>query len=78
MNVHIVLASTNDSIPITELAQLADKVMKVAVPVMSKVSVQSSVLPSPSEVELLQGKIIALEQEIKALQQATRAQLPRH
>ena len=76
-NVRIVLASTNDSIPITELAQLADKVMEVAVPVMSKVSVQSSVPPSPSEVELLQGKVIALEQEIKTLQQATRAQLPR-
>ena len=76
-NVRIVLASTNDSIPITELAQLADKVMKVAIPVMSKVSVQSSVPPSPSEVELLQGKVIALEQEIKTLQQATRAQLPR-
>ena len=77
-NVRIVLTSTNDSIPITELAQPADKVMEVAVPVTSKVSVQSSVPPSSSEVELLQGKVIALEQEIKTLQQATRAQLPCH
>ena len=52
--------------------------MEYAVPVMSKVSVQSSVPPIPSEVELLQGKVIALEQEIKTLQQTTREQLPRH
>ena len=77
-NVRIVLASTNDGTPITELAQLADKVMEVAIPVVSKVSLQSPAQPSPTEVELLQGKVVALEQEIKSLQQATRTQLPRH
>jgi len=48
-NVRMVLASTNDHTPITELAQLADKVIEVATPTVSKVSVQ----PNMTEIELL-------------------------
>ena len=63
-NVRMVLASANDSTPIAELAQLADKVLDVAVPMVSKVSVK----PSPTEVELLQGEIATLKQELRTLQ----------
>ena len=58
--------STRDNTPIDELAQLADKILEVAIPTMSKVSVQSS----PNYFEVLQGEIVSLKQEIKTLQQA--------
>lgn len=41
-NVRMVLAFTKEDTPIAKLAQLADKVMEVAVPTMLKVSVQLS------------------------------------
>lgn len=69
-NVHMVLASTNNNTLITELAQLANKVMEVTVPTVSKVSVQ----PSMKELELLQEEIASLKQEIKVLKQTSSAQ----
>ena len=72
-NIRMVLASTSEDTPIAQLAQLADKVMEVSVPTVSKVSVQ----PSPTALEQLQGEIASLKQEVKTLQQATSAQMPR-
>ena len=71
-NVCMVLASTRDNTPIDGLAQLAEKVMKVIIPTMSKLAVQ----PSTHDFELLQGEITSLGQEIKMLQQAAHNQVP--
>ena len=47
---------TRDNTPIDELAQLADKVMKVAIHTMLKVAIQ----PSTHDFEVLQGEITSL------------------
>ena len=68
----MVLASTRDNTPIKKLAQLADKVMEFAIPTISKVPVQ----PSLNNLEMLQGEIASLKQDIKTLQQAAHNQVP--
>ena len=68
----MVVVFTRDNKPIDELAQLADKVMEVAILTMSKLAVQ----PSLHNFEGLQVEIASLKQEIKMLQQAARNQVP--
>lgn len=59
----MVLAFTNEDTPIAQLAQLANKVMEVVIPTVSKFSVQ----PNSSILEQLQWGISSLKQEIKTL-----------
>ena len=56
-NVRMVLASTQSDTPINELAQLADKIIEVAIPEVANVSVQST----PSELESLRAEIVSLQ-----------------
>ena len=62
----MVLASTRDNTSIDELTQLADKVMEIAIPTVSKVAMQ----PNLHNFEVLQGETASLEHEIKMLQAA--------
>ena len=55
-NVRMVLASTRSDTPIDELAQLADKIIEVAVPQVTSVSTQ----PSSSDIESLRAEIVSL------------------
>ena len=48
----MVLASTSDDTPITDLAQLADKIIEVAAP-----PIVSAVLPQTSELEQLRTEV---------------------
>lgn len=63
-NVRMVLASTRSDMPIDELAQLADKIVEVAVPEVATVSAQSTT----SEVDQLRAEIASLKQQIQTLQ----------
>ena len=56
----MVLTSTQSDTPIDELAQLADKIMEVAIPEVANVSVQSG----PSEIENLRAEVVALKKQI--------------
>ena len=67
-NVRMVLASTRSDTPINELAQLADKIIEVAIPEVANVSVQST----PSELESLRAEIVSLQQQITSLKKASR------
>ena len=60
----MVLASTQGDTSINELAQLADKIIEVAVPQVASVSTQ----PSSSDIESLRVEIVSLKQHIKTLQ----------
>jgi len=63
-NVRMVLASTRDGTPIEDLAQLADKIVKVAVPLsVSNVSVP---VPSP-EIQQLRAEITSLTKIVQSL-----------
>ena len=61
-NVRMVLASMRNDTPINELAQLADKIMEVAIPEVANVSVQLN----PSEIESLRAEIINLKQQLNS------------
>ena len=63
-NVRMVLASTRGETSIDELAQLADKIIEVAVPQVASVSTQ----PSSSDIESLRAEIISLKEQLKTLQ----------
>ena len=59
----MVLASTHENTSIEELAQLADRIIEVAVPpLVSNVSTQ------PSELDLLKAEITSLMQVVNSLQ----------
>jgi len=62
-NVRMVLASTWDNTPIKELAQLADKIIKVAAPTVSNVNRQ----PPATELDLLCAEITSLKQMIQLM-----------
>ena len=62
-NVRMVLALPQNDTPINELAQLADKIMEVALPEVVTVSVQ----PNPSEIESLCAEVIDLKQQLNSL-----------
>ena len=64
----MVLASTRNDTPINDLAQLADKIMEVAIPEVAAVSVQ----PNPSEIESLRAEIIDLKQQLNSLKKVSR------
>ena len=63
-NVRMVLASTNDSVSLDDLAQLADKIVEVSAP-QSVSTVRSSNLSD--EVEKLKGQLTNLTQLVKSL-----------
>ena len=63
-NVRMVLASTNDSVPLDELAQLADKIVEVAVP-QTVSAVQSANFGN--ELDKLKSEIAGLRKLIKSL-----------
>ena len=67
-NVRMVLASTRNDTPINDLAQLADKIMEVAIPEVAAVSVQ----PNPSEIESLRAEITDLKQQLNSLKKVSR------
>ena len=72
-NVRMVLASTQGGTSIAELAQLADKIIEVAVPQVANVSIQ----PCSSDIESLRVEIASLKQQINTLKKAFRhARLP--
>ena len=54
--------------PIAELAQLADRIIEVAVPQVANVSVQ----PRSSDIESLRPEIASLKQQINTLKKASR------
>ena len=64
-NVRMVVASTRGDTPIDELAQLADKIMEVAVPEVAAVSVAK---PDTTLLEQLRQEIASLKQQIQTLQ----------
>ena len=67
-NVRMVLASTRGDTLIDEIAKLADKIIKVAVPQISSVSNQ----PNSSDIEDLCAEIASLKQQINILKRASR------
>ena len=67
-NVRMVLASTRGDTPIDEIAQLADKIIEVAVPQISSVSAR----PNSSDIEDLRAEIASLKQQINILKRASR------
>ena len=72
-NVRMVLVLPQNDTPINELAQLADKIMEVALPEVITVSVQ----PNPSEIESLRAEVIDLKQQLNSLEKVScRARLP--
>ena len=69
----MVLASTRGDTPIDELAQLADKIIEVAVPQVASVSVQPNHEPNcTTEIESLRAEIASLKQQINILKKASR------
>ena len=60
----MVLASTNDSVPLDKLAQLADKIVKVAVP-QTVSAVQSANLGD--ELDKLKSEVAGLRKLIKSI-----------
>lgn len=68
-NVRMVLASTRSDTTVDELAQLADKIIEVAVPQVASVSAQPN---SSSEIESLRAEIASLKQQIHVLKKVSR------
>ena len=64
----MVLVSTRGDTPINEIAQLADKIIEVALPQISSVSAQ----PNSSDIEDLRAEIASLKQQINILKRASR------
>ena len=67
-NIRMVLASTRSDTPINEIAQLADKIIKVSVPQVASISAQ----PNSSDIEALRAEIASLKQQINFLKRASR------
>jgi len=80
-NVRMVLAAANDTVPISELANLADRIMEVATPSLpTTVSPNiSAVGPSSHSFNLdkLRAEITSLKEEVKSLRRSTRERSPR-
>ena len=72
-NVRMVLASTRSDTPINEIAQLADKIIKVSVPQVASNSAQ----PNSSDIEALHAEIASLKQQINFLKRVSRSPHPR-
>ena len=65
-NVRMVLASTNDSVPLDKLVQLADKIVEVAAPlIVSAIHGQSA--SYDDELDKLRSKVAGLKKLIKSL-----------
>ncbi len=65
-NVRMVLASTPDSTSLDKLAEMADKIMEVAVPSVSAVSASTPAAPT-SEIEQLRAEVTRLEKMVSKL-----------
>lgn len=63
--VRMVLASADSSTPLTELAQMADKIVEVAVP--SIAAFQTPSYPNPTELEDLRSELASLKSTVKTL-----------
>ena len=70
-NVRMVLASTNTTGSLEEVAELADKVMEVATPTVSAVTAPLPQLTS--EIEQLRAEVSRLQASIKSLNRQSRA-----
>ena len=66
-NVRMVLASTGATVSLSDLAQLADKIMEVAAPSISAVAAT----PSVTEIDLLRAEITSLKALVKSLASST-------
>ena len=62
-NIHVVLASTADSVSLEELAALADKVMDVAIPSIAVVSTPQAT----TDVEQLRVEVTRLKDTVTSL-----------
>ena len=73
-NVRMVLASTRDDTPIEDLAQLADKIVEVAMPP----SVCSVSTTQPSELEQLRTQVATLTKAVNSLKRQRHNSFRRH
>ena len=67
-NIRMVLASTRSDTPINEIAQLADKIIEVAVPQVASISTQLN----SSDIEALRVEIASLKKQINGFKRASR------
>lgn len=66
-NVQLILAATNESMSVGELAQLADKIMEVGSPTMNHVATVDTFSAKPSNLEL---EVAKLKEEIAELKKS--------
>eukprot|EP00794_Sanderia_malayensis_P005010 gene5010-biopygen4076 len=76
-NAQLILASSPDTVPLDDLAALADKILEVAGPpqAISAISMQKSALTN-TKMEEMQGQINQLTTQIQALTSQLKTQLP--